>query len=374
MNDYAYNKNKELVFIDGCIKGEKYTCPCCGEELKINKKEHVFKHKNKTCDKYWDTVLYLLAKEIIKEKKKLFLPIYSRPELVCILRPEYNDNMVEINGGPYKFNNIYPNPSEIVNGLKADIICEDSKNNFILLVDLNIGEGDISEEKYKLIKEYRFNYLNIIIPRTIETKKELERYLIDEWGVIIDRSNGRKITYLKYYVNYPYGDRACKKLYNHYLKVLKKRYRCSKVKDKDICEYCFKNIYLKQYLTALQSDCRYRTIKWNYKFLLDINSIKDIIIYLRKRNMYYFPVSDNDIEEDGDATPRLLKGINMILNYYYKSKPINGYKWNCNNIMGVANGITMCTGYNRANFDYRIKNGLKIKIPRPPKFEYPLNL
>lgn len=368
MNDYAYNKNKELVFINDCIKGEKYTCPYCGEELKINKKEHIFKHKNKTCDKYWDTVLYLLAKEIIKEKKKLFLPIYSRPEFVCILRPEYNDNMVEINGGPYRFNNIYPNPSEIVEGLKADIICEDSKNNFILLVDLNTGEGDISEEKYKLIKEYDYNYLNIIIPRTIETRKELERYLIDEWGVIIDHSNGRKITYLKYYVNYPYGNAICRELFDHYYNILINKYKSSPLKNRTICEFCFKNILLQRYLDNLQRNLKERVTDKKYKFIFKFKNIQEVVNYLNDElNMNYFPVNEKD-GNFNDPAYRLLLGLNTLLQYYYKYKAIDRYTWNCEMIMGVVNGKIMCVGAKKAEEEYKRREDearLRVRFPKP---------
>lgn len=391
-NQYALNSNDDLVFIDDVKRGEKYTCPCCGEKMIVKKKKSIFEHESKkTCENYHNTILYLLSKEIVKERKKLYLPAYSNEKYVCVLS-EYNENIVEINGGPYKFTDIYPNPGEIENGLKVDLICEDKKHNFILLVDISIDDCIVDSNKLTRIKwYYNYNYLKIIIPSTIETKTELERYLIDEFGVVYEKEcNKRVAVQLKYFLNYPYGDEECKKLFNHYKGRLKYIYDSRPIDNAKACEYCFKNIILQGFFTALKNNLENANINEGYRFIWDFKKIISVVEYLNSFNLNYFPISENDDIDPYDDTPKLLVGLNTLLRYYYKYKPMNGRTWNCENIRGIVNGATYCTGAEKALHKFelyqdRIKKGkpekatkamkkamedaMKVKIPMP-KFKF----
>lgn len=89
---YALNVKEDWVFIDNVPNGKECGCFCpkCNEPLiarnegQIN--QHHFAHNHESdCQGSYETTLHLLAKEIIKEEKKMMLPNYEKR---CVFHPE----------------------------------------------------------------------------------------------------------------------------------------------------------------------------------------------------------------------------------------------------------------------------------------------
>lgn len=74
---YAYHNNELISIYDAC-KGKKYLCPACNEELIIRagptRQKHFAHKSNSDCKTGYQTVLHLLAKEILEETKEFYVP------------------------------------------------------------------------------------------------------------------------------------------------------------------------------------------------------------------------------------------------------------------------------------------------------------
>lgn len=78
---YAHDKNKNLVYIEDAGYGSKCECFCphCGAPLDAKNggsiREHHFAHSHgHECKGAYETMLHLLAKEIILESGTIMLP------------------------------------------------------------------------------------------------------------------------------------------------------------------------------------------------------------------------------------------------------------------------------------------------------------
>ena len=108
---YAYNAKGELVFVDDVPNGNACGCFCpkCKEPLMARnggkKNQHHFAHSPESnCQGSYETTLHLLAKEIIKEEKKMVLPEYEKR---CVFNPEKDYLMIPLyEGEKYENKNI----------------------------------------------------------------------------------------------------------------------------------------------------------------------------------------------------------------------------------------------------------------------------
>ncbi len=154
---YAHDKNKNLVYIEDAAYGSKCDCFCphCGAPLDARNggaiREHHFAHsKGYKCEGAYETMLHLLAKEIILEKGTIMLPDCndgSYPTGLVKLRDVEVEKWDEVNGFRPDLEGIMPNGERLlveflvshkVDNKKRDVIIE--KGIKCIEIDINWQE------------------------------------------------------------------------------------------------------------------------------------------------------------------------------------------------------------------------------------------
>lgn len=170
---YAYDAKGLLVHIDKVSNGNKCrcTCPKCGESLVAKnsgrKRIHHFAHKSdRNCHGCIETVLHLLAKKIIKDEKRLVLPISTQTKSSSTAYQVFFDEVELEQRKDYKF--IQPDCVGVVHG-------DDSR----LAIEICVSHAvdDDKKEKYKNIG---MNCVEITIPPSTPLDIEiLKKHVID---------------------------------------------------------------------------------------------------------------------------------------------------------------------------------------------------
>lgn len=180
---YALNSVGKLVFVDDVENGVKCncTCPSCGEKMVAKNngeiKDHHFAHSSGSdCDGYKETLLHIWSKQIIEDSKMLMIPNYK------------NLPWKKLN-----FKHIQIEQTDKLTNLKPDIIGI-SDDGLELWIEIFVTHK-CNEDKKRLINENSINCIEIKIPKEIEEKEQLKKFLIYS----IDCN-------FKHFLNYPYGD------------------------------------------------------------------------------------------------------------------------------------------------------------------------
>lgn len=161
---YAIKKSGDLVHISEVERGLACECVCssCGDVLVARKgdiKDHYFAHhKNLNCTKAFETVLHLLAKEIILNSREILLP-----PIIILNKYTYSKNEVK---GPYRLKYTKVEAEKYINGIKPDLL---------------ITTGSTKQEKQCAIE--------ILVTHKVEDKKCSHFENINLPAIEIDLSN-----------------------------------------------------------------------------------------------------------------------------------------------------------------------------------------
>lgn len=164
--------NNELVHVDSVPKGLACNCVCpsCKRTLvarKGDKTTHHFAHyNNNQCDTAYETTLHILAKEILKESKKIQIPpVYIGLNNIMV-SDEYNVDIDKVE------------LEKRINDIIPDIVIY-ARNN-ILLLEVYVTHK-LNTEKIAKIKEYKYSTIQIDLSHLDRhiSKEELTKILID---------------------------------------------------------------------------------------------------------------------------------------------------------------------------------------------------
>lgn len=187
--EYALNKYGDLVHVEDVPNGKNSECHCpyCGEPM-IAKNggkvvEHHFAHfSGSECKGYEETVLHLLAKEIIAEEK-------------CVMLPEYRTLASKL----VQFENVEIEERNDSKSIQPDIVGV-TKDGLRLHIEIFVTHRIDEDKKQKLISG-EFNCLEIQIPKNFGcNKNKFKDFLINS-------------TERRWFINYPYGDEKQKPKY-----------------------------------------------------------------------------------------------------------------------------------------------------------------
>lgn len=179
--EYALNKRGELVHVEDVPNGKSCECHCpyCNEPM-IAKNggkivEHHFAHfSGAECEGYVETVLHLLAKEIIAEEK-------------CIMLPRYHTLPSKL----IQFETVEVEERHDNKSIQPDIVGV-TKDGLRLQIEIFVTHR-VDEIKKEKIVSGGYNCLEIKIPKKFEEKISLKEFLT-------------KQTESRYFINFPYGD------------------------------------------------------------------------------------------------------------------------------------------------------------------------
>lgn len=277
---YALNYNNQLVYIDECANGIvcNCVCPCCGEKMIARNggkiREHHFAHASGVdCKGYRETILHILSKQIIQENKKLKIPKYIDANVgKCFLKNEngwYEKNF-DLNEQILEFESVEVEERNDINSLQPDIVGI-TKDGLRLWIEIFVTHK-CSEEKITVIKEHGINCIEIKIPNEINTKEQLCAFLLFHNGGYFNERNRN----LKYFINFPYGDKIINYNKISYLNELKK---ICKIKSQNECTECFE----KKRLSTAQIEYNnllneYKDKLKMYKWIFNYRNLSDLII------------------------------------------------------------------------------------------------
>ena len=161
-NPYAYRNNvpADLVSVFEVDRhaGDEYFCPQCGDKLIAvqpadSRKQWFFRHHNlEDCGASYESVLHLVAKQIVAEEKQIMLPkkiikpepwVYQKYKCHRGMKPYYMGNRYLC-----KFDSVQ---EEVwVDGRRPDLIAH--KGDGKIFIEIVVTHG-IDEEKLNWIKE-----------------------------------------------------------------------------------------------------------------------------------------------------------------------------------------------------------------------------
>ena len=237
LQQWAYNSDKELVFIDAVENGLKCNCTCiaCGARMvaknggKKEIKEHHFAHESgHDCGRYRETILHIWSKEIIDEYKTLSVPsYYGSPNGRLYVHGKEKDFFWP--GQKLHFRTSAIEAFE--SGFNPDILGV-TEDGIKLWVEICVTHK-CSKEKISTIKREGINCIEVTIPDSVDNKSQLEEFLI----------NTPDPKY-KCFVNYPYGDSCINKSKEEYYRALKAN--CRQVGMED-CQKCYQDYMQRTY-------------------------------------------------------------------------------------------------------------------------------
>ncbi|MFI3253844.1 MAG: competence protein CoiA family protein [Eubacteriales bacterium] len=187
-------KNGELIHVDQVESGEKCGCfcPACHGKLIARKgavKRHHFAHKAEgNCSHAYETTLHLLAKKIISESEKFWLP---KLEMEFDLGKKFLiSNGQKISVGTVELEQRYHPiiPDVVVHSIKGPK----------LMVEIFVTH-EVDEEKLEKIKNIGISAIEIDLSqhRDTVTEKELKKILLGESKEKYWLFNRRKAEYLE---------------------------------------------------------------------------------------------------------------------------------------------------------------------------------
>ena len=216
----AYNKKKEIIHIREAKKSESFYCISCNECLivkKGDKNKHHFSHKNTTnCKGSVESLLHIFAKEVIKEKAKIFLPLKT---IESTLYSEYNSEFEEV--VEKHFNKEFnirdveiEKKIENSNNYRSDIKCvvDYENNESELYIEINVTHKT-EEKKIEFYKENKKTCIEIDLSEIKneidwkiknsknETKEIIKdiKYTIEEYIYDLEKNNN-KFNFISQYI------------------------------------------------------------------------------------------------------------------------------------------------------------------------------
>ena len=194
---FAYKENtKEIVHIDEVENGNNCNCVCisCGNQLTAKQgkiKKHHFAHRHETnCAGSHETLLHLLAKEVIKEERELYLPelIIQSNNLKSIYTKEKIFFNKKLNLHNIK---IEKKEGDIQPDLSADIVYNDEK--YKIYIEVGVTHF-VEEEKKKYIKDNNINCIEINLKKIYKKVESLSIKKLKEKIKSYLKSNSKYIS------------------------------------------------------------------------------------------------------------------------------------------------------------------------------------
>ncbi len=213
-------KNGNLISIDEVISGKDCgcVCPVCGAQLIARKgkiKVHHFAHYNSNeCENYGESMLHLLAKKILEEKKYIIVPSFS------IKAGDYSEKKKIF------FEKISVERS--FKDIRPDIIAWKNSSSFCF-IEITVTHG-VDEDKLLKIKDYNISTLEI----------NLRDYYINNKSFNYSEFKDFILNNISYYKRWVYDKNEDKNIKNHldYLEKCRVEYEKKQERKR---EYFFKN-------------------------------------------------------------------------------------------------------------------------------------
>lgn len=279
---YAYNSNNELVFIDDVQTGLACNCfcPSCREKMvaknagKALNRQHHFAHASGIdCGGYRESLLHIWSKQIIEQYKSFALPSYNNHDGYLFVDNPYDEKSFVFPAKSISFTHIEIEQRNDVNNLQPDIVGI-TNDGLRLWIEIAVTHK-CSNDKIAQIKELNINCIEAEIPKSIESKDQLQDFLLNS----TDPDT-------KHYLNFPYGDNCINRDKKDFYNILKSKYRVLSLEQ---CDYCFKHIFLEKVFSKLLQDYINKlpdpTIYYDYRYIFQYTSFQDLI--KNNRNLKY---------------------------------------------------------------------------------------
>lgn len=325
ISQYALNSDGKLVFVDDVENGLKCncTCPSCGEKMLAKNggsdREHHFSHESgHDCDGYRETLLHIWSKQIIEEHKSLSIPIYKGIDGGCILINPYDEKDFSLPEQKLHFTSVEIEKRTDISELQPDIVGV-TEEGLRLWIEVFVTHK-CSEKKISMIKKDGINCIEIRVPKSIETKKDLSVLLLDYTG-----------TDFKSFLNYPYGDNIIRKSKWEFYYELKAN--CKQVTQEE-CDKCFEDNVLQISYNKLIDEYKGK-IPASYNYIFKFAFLKDLIG--KYPNLKYLPnaIFHKEFGKLEVAEIEFAHKLGHLIELYgYGS--IRSFHWNCPHIYAYS--------------------------------------
>ena len=284
-----------------------------------NDRKHHFSHESgHVCGGYRETLLHIWSKQIIEEYKTLSIPKYKGEERGYILINPYDEKEFCLSTQKLHFATVEIEKRTEISELQPDIVGV-TGDGLRLWVEIFVTHK-CSENKISMIKKEGINCIEIKIPDSIETKKELTELLIEYTG-----------TEFKNFLNYPFGDSIILKNKKEYYYELKSKCRQVALKD---CDNCFKNRVLQNHYNKLIEEYRGK-IPSNYNYIFKYGFLKDLIRNYPKLKYIANALSYKEFGKLEVAEIEFAHKLSHLIEFYGHGS-IGSFHWNCGHIYALS--------------------------------------
>lgn len=279
---HAYNSNNELVFIDDVPTGFACNCfcPSCHQKMvaknagnALNRQHHFAHASGIDCGGYRESLLHIWCKQIIEHHKSFALPSYYNHDGCLFVDNPYEEKSFDFPAKLISFTNVEIEQRNDVNNLQPDIVGI-TNDGLRLWIEIAVTHK-CSNDKIAQIKELNINCIEAEIPKSIESKDQLQDFLLNS----TDPDT-------KHYLNFPYGDNCINRDKKDFYNILKSKYRVLILAE---CDHCFKHIFLEKVFSKLLRDYINKlpdpTIYYDYRYIFQYTSFQDLI--KNNRNLKY---------------------------------------------------------------------------------------
>lgn len=279
---HAYNSNNELVFIDDVPTGVACNCfcPSCHQKMvaknagnALNRQHHFAHASGIDCGGYRESLLHIWCKQIIEHHKSFALPSYYNHDGCLFVDNPYEEKSFDFPAKLISFTNVEIEQRNDVNNLQPDIVGI-TNDGLRLWIEIAVTHK-CSNDKIAQIKELNINCIEAEIPKSIESKDQLQDFLLNS----TDPDT-------KHYLNFPYGDNCINRDKKDFYNILKSKYRVLILAE---CDHCFKHIFLEKVFSKLLQDYINKlpdpTIYYDYRYIFQYTSFQDLI--KNNRNLKY---------------------------------------------------------------------------------------
>lgn len=340
---YAYNSNNKLVFVDDVPTGLDCNCYCpsCHERMvaknagKAQNRQHHFAHASGVdCGGYRESLLHIWSKQIIDQHKSFALPSYSVQDGCLIIDNPYEVKSFDFPAKVISFTQVEIEQRNDTNKLQPDIVGITS-DGLRLWIEIAVTHK-CSLDKIAQIKDLDINCIEVEIPKSIETKEDLQDFLLNS----TDPDT-------KHYLNFPYGDNCIFHYKKDFFNILKSKYRVLSLEE---CDHCFKHIRLEKIVSDILQDYKNKlpdpTVYYDYRYIYQCNSLHELIKNNRSlkyadnqliKQRYNFKSPLSSLDEG--LFKNLLEFIGLLgeAMKLYDYGSIRSIYWNCPHIKAESN-------------------------------------
>jgi hypothetical protein len=334
---HAYNSNNELVFIDDVPTGFACNCfcPSCHQKMvaknagnALNRQHHFAHASGIDCGGYRESLLHIWSKQIIEQYKSFALPSYNNHDGYLFVDNPYDEKSFVFPAKLISFTNVEIEQRNDVNNLQPDIVGI-TDDGLRLWIEIAVTHK-CSDDKIAQIKELNINCIEAEIPKSIESKDQLQDFLLNS----TDPDT-------KHYLNFPYGDNCINRDKKDFYNILKSKYRVLSLEE---CNHCFKHIFLEKVFSKLLQDYKFKLPPINYfdyRYIYKSTSFQELVnthpnskytlnYIIHQRHDYRSSLSSLDEDRFNILCEFIGLLGEMMKRYDYGS--IRSIHWNCPHI------------------------------------------